>query len=278
MLLEIDESAKTLGRRLLGSGSRRRAPSPLSLFRRRTAPPVRPDPRTAEAVGKTSALNTANAAMISNEAAKKREITQKMSGAERKAKKAESVRQRARQAAHREEQSKLKATLRDAKRKSIEAQRDVKEANEKAADADTQQRRCKKHLERRRRTCACDDFANVNKKPRRRELGEVGPMPTPPPPAPAPSHWTPPRIPGRVCPCCPAVAPYRSWTCQLYDARERTAKLRAGNERKHKVALARKKNLPPSEMSKWRGEGITAKTGNMELNMAGGGPMELLDV
>lgn len=279
LLLEIDESAKTLGRRLLGRGSRRRAPSPLSLFRRRrTAPPVRADPRTAEAIGKTSALNRANAAMISNEAAKKREITQKMSGAERKAKKAESVRQRARQAAHREEQSKLKATLRDAKRKSVEAQRDVKEANEKAADADTQQRRCMKHLERRRRTCACDDFANVNKKPRRRELGEVGPMPTPPPPVPAPSHWTPPRIPGKVCPCCPAVAPYRSWTCQLYDARERTTKLRAGNERKHKVALARKKNLPPSEMSKWRGEGITAKTGNMELNMAGGGPMELLDV
>jgi len=264
-----DGYGRASGRGLLGRGGRRRR-APVDVRRRRTYVP--PDPRTAVAQAQTRELNAKNQAMVAKESTGKAEKMKEIKTKEGKSKREAAAAEGSRKIAHKGEQTQLRSKLRKAKRTRDGARRDVKEANEKAADADTQNRRCKSHIARRRRTCACDDFANVNKKPRR-ELGETGPMPTPPPPPPPPPNWTPARIPGKVCPCCPKSSPYTSVTCQLYHANEGNAKLRAGNEQKHKLALARKRNLPPSEMSKWRGEGINAKTGNMQMNMAGGGPM-----
>merc|ERR1719502_1646042 len=130
----------------------------------------------------------------------------------------------------------------------------MKERNLKAADADTQARKCEGNLLRRRRTCACGEEMRAGRRllaeaaveteeeyafsamatgwerrryvrrryvapssvDRRRRLN----FPAPPPPA---------RIPGAVCPCCPkkVAGVARSRACQLADAKEMSEKNQA---------------------------------------------------
>merc|ERR1712159_847946 len=146
-----------------------------------------------------------------------------------------------------------KRGLKAAERRVQNAGTKMKERNLKAADADTQARKCEGNLMRRRRTCACDDAGGEEMRAGRRLLAEaaveteeeestgwerrryvrrryVAPssvdrrrrlnFPAPPPPA---------RIPGAVCPCCPkkVAGVARSRACQLADAKEMSEKNQA---------------------------------------------------
>merc|ERR1711871_1040212 len=146
-----------------------------------------------------------------------------------------------------------KRGLKAAERRVQNAGTKMKERNLKAADADTQARKCEGNLARRRRTCACDDAGGEEMRAGRRLLAEaaveteeeestgwerrryvrrryVAPssvdrrrrlnFPAPPPPA---------RIPGAVCPCCPkkVAGVARSRACQLADAKEMSEKNQA---------------------------------------------------
>merc|ERR1711871_1853440 len=144
-----------------------------------------------------------------------------------------------------------KRGLKAAERRVQNAGTKMKERNLKAADADTQARKCEGNLLRRRRTCACDDAGGEEMRAGRRLLAEaaveteestgwerrryvrrryVAPssvdrrrrlnFPAPPPPA---------RIPGAVCPCCPkkVAGVARSRACQLADAKEMSEKNQA---------------------------------------------------
>ena len=162
------------------------------------------------------------------------------------AKAAEGANKKAKQAKLLADEKSNKDGLKEAERQVRNKQTKMRERNLKAADADTQARKCEGNLLRRRRTCACDDapkresqltnealleeeeqssttwerrryvrrrYVEPSSAARRRRMN----FPAPPPPA---------RLPGAVCPCCPPPASgvARSRTCQLADAKEKNEK------------------------------------------------------
>lgn len=137
-----------------------------------------------------------------------------------------------------------KARLKKAEKDSHFAEEEMQEANQKAATADTANRKCEGNAFRRRRTCACDDALQrreameeeelelgegsesggdvtewvrrrySTKTARRRKIGNDAV-----------------RLPTSVCPCCPPLkaGETKSTACQLADAKkEETDKIMSG--------------------------------------------------
>jgi len=200
--------------------------------------------RSAKAAKKAAEERNRKTAMKGEEANRKAAVKR----ANANAAGAEGASKKAKQAKLLADEKGNKAALKAAERSLANASTKMKERNLKAADADTQARKCEGNLLRRRRTCACDDAKggrrllvaaqeDVDEKEstgwerrryvrrryiapsavdRRRRLS----FPSPPPPA---------RIPGAVCPCCPKkkAGVARSRACQLADGKEGAEKAKA---------------------------------------------------
>jgi len=148
----------------------------------------------------------------------------------------------------------LKDSLKKAEEAAKTKESEMQEANQKAAEADTDMRNCGGSMLRRRRTCACDDPPAGIGREEEEEEDELGETSETAPleayerrryvrrryqePNPADrrraysgpgSGSEAPRMPGKVCPCCPPNQKPKTTACMVAEAQAAAAEAQAAN-------------------------------------------------